>query len=83
MLLIKFIRNRGWKFRVTSLLTLKIVECLGTDVATKISQIHAATGRDKTCILHVFSKTKVSQWKRKSEASKHNCCFMQSFRHYS
>ena len=41
-------RNRGWKFRVTSLLTLKIVECLGTDVATKISQIHAATGRDKT-----------------------------------
>ena len=41
-------------------------------------QIHAATGRDTTPFLHVIDKIK----NRKSEASKHNWCFMQSFRHH-
>ena len=56
--------------------TRKIVEFLGNDAATKFPQIHAATGRDTTSYLHVVDKTKVSQWKRKAEASKHNWCFM-------
>ena len=37
----------------------KIGECLGTDVATKLPQIHVATGRDRTSFLHVFVKIKV------------------------
>ena len=52
------------------------MEFLGNDAATKFPQIHAATGRDTTSYLHVVDKTKVSQWKRKAEASKHNWCFM-------
>ena len=43
---------------------------LGTDVPIKFPQIHAATGRDTTSFLHVVGKIKVSQWKRKAEASK-------------
>ena len=45
---------------------------LGTDVPIKFPQIHAATGRDTTSFLHVVGKIKVSQWKRKAEASKQN-----------
>ena len=41
-------------------------------IATKFLQIHAATGRDTTSFLHALGKTKVYQWKRKAEASKHN-----------
>ena len=37
----------------------KIVECLGNDVATKLPQIHAATGLDTTSFLHVAGKMKV------------------------
>ena len=53
---------------------------LGTDVPTKFHQIHAAAGRDATFFLHVVREIKVSQWKRKAEASKHSWCFMQIFR---
>ena len=56
---------------------------LGTDVPIKFPQIHAATGRDTTSFLHVVGKIKVSQWKRKAETSKHNWCFIQSFRQNS
>ena len=38
---------------------LKIGECLGTDVTTKLPQIHAATGHDRSSFLHVFVKIKV------------------------
>ena len=37
----------------------KIVECLSTDVATKIPQIHAVTGCDTTSFLHSVAKIKV------------------------
>ena len=53
---------------------------LGTDVPTKFHQIHAAAGRDATFFLYVVREIKVSQWKRKAEASKHSWCFMQIFR---
>ena len=56
--------------------TRKIVEYLGTDVATNFPQIHAATGRDTTSFHYVIGKIKVFQWKRKAEVSKHKCCFM-------
>ena len=48
------------------------MEYLGTDAPTKFPQILAATGRDTASFLHVVSKIKVSQWKRKAEASKHS-----------
>ena len=48
------------------------MEYLGTDIATEVPQIHAATGCDTTSFLHVTDKTTVSQWERKAEASKHN-----------
>ena len=56
--------------------TRKIVEYLGTNVATKFPQIHAATGRDTTSFHYVIDKIKVFQWKRKAEVSNHKCCFM-------
>ena len=37
----------------------KIGEYLGTDVATKLLQVHAATGCDRTFFLRVFVKIKV------------------------
>ena len=61
----------------------KIVEYLGTDVATNFPLILVDAGRDTTLFLHVVGKTEVSQWKRKAETSKHNWCFMQSFRDHS
>ena len=36
----------------------KIVEYLGTDVATKLPQIHTATGHNTTSFLHVVGKIK-------------------------
>ena len=42
MLLIKLMGCRWWKLRVDSI-NRKIVECLGSDVATKLPQIHAIT----------------------------------------
>ena len=46
-----------------------------SELTNKVSQIHAATGRDTTSFLHVVGKIKVSQWKSKAEASKHNAKF--------
>ena len=48
---------------------------LGTDVATKLPQIHAVTGCDTTSFFHGAGKIKVpktSKWKRKNQASKGN-----------
>ena len=52
------------------------MEYLESDVATKFPQIYAAPGCDTTSFLHVVGKIKMSQWKRKAEASKHSWCFM-------
>ena len=41
--------------------TRNIVEHLGTNVATKFYQIHAAIGRGTTFFLHAVDKFKVSQ----------------------
>ena len=42
-----------------SVSVLRIVEYLGTDVATKLPQIHAATGHGTTSFLHGVVKIKV------------------------
>ena len=62
----------------------KIIEYPTTDVATKLPQTNAVTGCDTTSFLHGAPKNlkflKVSSWTRKGQTSKHNWCFMQSFR---
>ena len=58
MLLIKLMRSRWWKLRITSL-SKKFVEYLGTDIAIKLPQIHAISKCDTTSFLNGVWKVKV------------------------
>ena len=52
---------------------------LGTDVATKLPQIHAVPVCDTSSFLHSVGKTKVFEnvsTEKKNQASKGNWCFM-------
>ena len=72
--------NEKWvmKIETNKLMSIrKNVEYLGTNVSIKFPQINTVTGCDTTSFLHFFSLEK------KSSNSKHNWCFMQSFRHGS
>ena len=71
--------NEKWvmKIETNKLMSIrKNVEYLGTNVSIKFPQIHTVTGCDTTSFLH-------SDVKRKAHTSKHNWCFLQSFRHNS
>ena len=90
MVLIKLMRMTLIKAEANELISIrKNVEYLGTDVSAKFTQIHTVIVCDATSFLHSVGKmflksfSKVSHWKRKADTSKHNWCFMQSFRHGS